>query len=83
MTADAAHVAAVAEVISRTWVMLDGRTVRQISARAVETLTPLIRARVAVEIRAEAAQVLTDDAAGQIERSALDTAARIAEGGTP
>lgn len=86
MTADAAHVAAVAEALAGSWRIAADSTSRAIAREvayaeatvAVETLTPLIRAQVAAEIRGWAAHrvgMLPLD-----ERNGLSTAARIAEG---
>lgn len=80
MTADAAHVAAVAEAFLRAdWKQ---RYREQLAALAVETLTPLIRAQVAAEIRAGASycpeECLT--CVRCVRVGALEDAARIAEG---
>lgn len=80
------HVAAVAEALLATWRVGDDLTSQamafQASRRdatvAVETLTPLIRAQVAAEIRAHAEA--GENAPGRAFGSGLRTAARIAEG---
>jgi hypothetical protein len=68
MTADAAHVAAVAEALhpSHDWGACNCRAIATV---AVETLTPLIRAQVAAEILAV-----------NVRHLSREYAARIAEG---
>ena len=80
MTADAAHVAEVYDALIRTG-SLDESTgaIHFVATVAVETLTPLIRAQVAAEIRARADE--DGDWIGQTDPdSILRMAARIAEG---
>lgn len=84
MTADPAHVAAVLaawDTFDHGYLVQRGHLDADDATVAVEVLTPLIRAQVAAEIRA-----FTPDADWDVCSdwgAAIDTAARIAEGGAP
>jgi hypothetical protein len=74
MTACAAHVAAVAEALAGSWRIAADSTSRAIAREvayaeatvAVETLTPLIRAQIAAEIRAVTVRHLSREFAARI-----------------
>jgi hypothetical protein len=84
VTADAAHVAAVADALMNAPAPSLGPFLAPIAATvAVETLTPLIRAQVAAEIiayRDSEPALCREDEAYDL---GLGAAAIVAEGGTP